>query len=98
VAGTVALSPLDRCLRRGSVVRIRGERIASVRVFVGGRLVHGLRVRPLRHFVRIRLLRNFKPGRYRVTARIRFEHGSATPPVTLIRHVRVCARPPKFTG
>jgi hypothetical protein len=98
VAGSVALSPLKRCLRRGSVVRIRGERIAGVRVFVAGRLVRGLRVRPLQHLVRIRLLRDFRPGRYRVTARIRFERGSATPPLTLVRRVRVCSRPPRFTG
>jgi len=39
------------------------------------------------------------PGTYRVTARITFERGAATAPVTLTRRVRVCAsRAPRFTG
>ena len=77
---------------------IRGERIARVAVFVAGRRVRGLSVRPLRHQVRIRVLRSFSPGRYRVTARIKFERGSGTPPLVLVRAVRVCAPRLRFTG
>lgn len=97
VAGAVSLSPLRSCLRRGSVATIRGERISRVALFVGGRRIRGLSIRPLRHQVKIRLTRSFRPGRYRVTARIHFQRGSGTPPLVLVRRVRVCA-PPRFTG
>ena len=97
VSGAAALSPLRSCLRRGSIVTIRGERIDRVAVFAGGERVRGLGVRPLRHQVRIVLRRNFPPGRYRVRAAIRFERGAATAPLVLTRRVTICARP-RFTG
>jgi uncharacterized repeat protein (TIGR01451 family) len=101
VAGQSALSPLRGCLRRGSRVVIRGSRIASITVTVGGERVGGLRVRPLQTRAIIQLVRNFKPGRYRATATIRFERGAGTPTVRLTRTVRVCAaaaQAPQFTG
>ena len=97
VSGAAALSPLRSCLRRGSIVTIRGEHIDRVTVSVAGRRVSGLVVRPLRHQARILLRRNYPPGRYRVRVAIRFERGAATAPLVLTRRVTVCARP-RFTG
>ena len=97
VSGAAALSPLRSCLRRGSIVTIRGERIDHVTVSVAGERVRGLVVQPLRHQARILLRRNYPPGRYRVRVAIRFERGAATAPLVLTRRVTVCARP-RFTG
>ena len=97
VSGAAAISPLRSCLRRGSIVTIRGERIDHVTVSVAGERVSGLVVRPLRHQARILLRRNFPPGHYRVRVAIRFERGAATAPLVLTRRVTVCARP-RFTG
>ena len=97
MSGAAALSPLRSCLRRGSIVTIRGEHIRRVAVFAAGERVRGLGVRPLRHQVRIVLRRNYPPGRYRVRVAIRFERGAATAPLVLTRRVTVCARP-RFTG
>jgi Prealbumin-like fold domain len=99
VAGTTELPPLRRCVRRGSRVAIRGARIARVVVFVGGDRVRGLSVRPLQRRAIVRLRRSFAPGRYRVTAVVRFERGAGTPTLRLTRRVRVCAsQGPRFTG
>jgi hypothetical protein len=100
-AGAAEMSPLRRCLRKGSRVTIRGSRIARVNVVVNGRRVGGLQVRALQDRVVIRLARNFDPGGYRATAVVRFQRGSATPSLRLTRVVRVCARAqvlPRFTG
>ena len=98
-AGTSSLAPLRRCLRRGSRVTVRGERIRSIRLSVGGRRVRGVRVRALQRRAAIRIARAFPPGRYRVHAVIRFQPGAATPARRLTRAVRVCAsRAPRFTG
>ena len=80
---------------------VRGERIRSIRVSVGGQHVSGLRVRTLQDRATIRVTRSFPPGRYRVHAVIRFQAGAATPTRRLTRAVRVCARRqvlPRFTG
>ena len=61
-AGAAALSPLRRCLRKGSRVAIRGSRIAQVRVVVNGRRVGGLQVRALQDRVVIRLRRELRAG------------------------------------
>jgi archaellum component FlaG (FlaF/FlaG flagellin family) len=99
VAGTTALPPLKRCLRRGSRVAIRGTKIATVQVFVGGDRILGLTVRPLQRRAIVRLRRSFTPGRYRATAVVRFERGAGTPTLRLRREVRVCAsRAARFTG
>ena len=100
VAGLSALSPIRGCLRRGSRVVIRGSRIASITVTVGGKRVGGLRVQALQRRAIIHVVGNLKPGRYRATATIRFQRGSDTPTVRLTRTVRVCAaaQPPRFTG
>jgi hypothetical protein len=101
-AGTAGVAGVSRsrgCLRRGSVVTVRGSRIASIRVSVGGERVRGLSVRPEQRLARIRLTRNFAPGRYRVTARVAFQRGSGTPRAVLHRTVRICAPArPRFTG
>jgi hypothetical protein len=99
-AGAAGVSRVGGCLRRGSVVIVRGARIASIRVSVGGERVRGLSVRPEQRQARIRLLRNFPPGRYRVTARVAFQRGSGTPRAVLHRTVSICARvgSPRFTG
>jgi Prealbumin-like fold domain len=101
VAGRAAMSPLRRCLRRGSRVTIFGSRIARVRVFVRGRRVGGLQVSALQRRAIIRLRRDFVPGRHRATAVVRFQRGAATPTVRLKRVVRICAQrqaPPPVTG
>jgi prealbumin domain-containing protein len=101
VAGQSALSPLRGCVRRGSRVVISGSRIASITVTIGGRRVGGLRVQSLQRRAIIHVVGNPTPGRYRVTATIRFQRGSGTPTVRLTRTVRVCAaaaQAPAFTG
>lgn len=90
VAGSVAGLSLPSCLRRGSRVTLGVSRVASVHVFVGGEPVRGLSVRPLQNRVVIRVRKDFAPGRYRVTARIRYQRGAGTAPVRITRTVRVC--------
>jgi hypothetical protein len=41
------------------------------------------------------LNRVFSPGRHRLTIRITFEPGAATPPATLTRTIVVCGRAPR---
>ena len=94
-----ALVALPACVRRGSTVVIRGRRIARVALSVNRRPLAGVSLEPLDTGVRVRVRRRFPPGRYRVSARVRFEQGSGTAPVTLRRVARVCGRPaPRFTG
>jgi hypothetical protein len=102
-AGRASLRRMPRCLRRGSRVTIRGARMAAVRVTLGGRRVGGLRIRALQRRAVIRLRRDFRPGRHRLTARVRFQRGAATPTLRLTRTVRICAplrsqTQPRFTG
>jgi hypothetical protein len=92
VAGAVATSRLPSCLRRGSVVVLRASRVASVQLFVGNEPIPGVSVRPLQRRVVIRVRRDFAPGRYRVTARVRYQRGAGTAPVRLTRTVRVCGQ------
>ncbi|HET8755207.1 MAG TPA: hypothetical protein VFM58_04320 [Solirubrobacteraceae bacterium] len=92
VAGQVALSKAPSCLRRGSRVVIRTSRVASVRLFVGGEPLRGVTVAALQDRIVIRVTKDFAPGRYRVTARVRFQRGAGTAPVRLSRTVRVCGR------
>jgi len=103
VAGVAAVGRLPSCLRRGSVVSLRVSRAASASFFVGNRRIRGLSVRPLQSRVVVRILRDLIPGRYRVTARVRFQRGAGTAPVRLVGNVRVCGalrrpRQPVFTG
>jgi uncharacterized repeat protein (TIGR01451 family) len=101
VAGESSVSPIRGCLRHGSRVVVSGSRIASITVTVGGRRVGGLRVQPLQRRAIIQIVGNPAPGRYHVTATIRFQRGAGTPTVRLTRTVRVCARAaqaPNFTG
>jgi hypothetical protein len=74
-------------------VTLRLSRVASVQLFVGGEPVSGVSVRPLQDRVVMRVTKDFAPGRYRVTARIRYQKGARTAPVRLTRTVRVCGRP-----
>jgi hypothetical protein len=58
-----------------------------------------LDVRALQRRAIVRVMRDLTPGRYHVTAEIRFQRGAATAPVRLARTVRVCATgAPRFTG
>jgi len=82
-------------------VNLAGTRIASVRVFVNGRLNRGLTLKSIQARVTPRV--TLRPGRrYRVTARVTFQRGTGSPPVTLTTVVRVCAARhagrPTFTG
>jgi uncharacterized repeat protein (TIGR01451 family) len=100
VAGIVVRSPLRRCIR-SHVPRVTfsGDRVRSVRVYVNGHRVRSLNLRTLQSTARPRV--TLAPGRYRVTARVTFQPGSATPGVSLSRVVRVCAAAalaPRFTG
>lgn len=92
VAGEAATSSLPSCLRRGSRVTLRLSRVASVRLFVGGEHIRGVSVRPLASRVVIRVNKDFAPGRYRLTARVRYQPGAGTAPVRLTRTIRVCGR------
>jgi hypothetical protein len=79
-------------------VDFTGTRIAEIRLLVNGRLRRDLNIRTLRAVERPRI--TLAPGRHRITARVTFQRGSGTPPVTLTRIVRICAPPglPRFTG
>ena len=96
VAGAVATSRLPSCLRRGSVVILRALRVASVRLFVGNEPIHGVSVRPLQRRVVIRVRQDFAPGRYRVTARVRYQRGAGTAPV--VSPARFALRPAAPVG
>jgi hypothetical protein len=97
VAGISASSA--RCITRASQVRLLGQRMARITVFVNGRRVPSRTVRLLQRSV-IPLTRVFSPGPHRLTIRVSFERGSATPPVTLSRTIVVCGptRAPRVTG
>ena len=79
-------------------VNFAGTRIATVRVYVNGRLRRNLTVQTLQRRVTPRV--TLAPGRYRVSARVTFERGAGTPPVSFAGAVRICgARSlPRFTG
>ena len=80
-------------------MNLSGTRIARVRIFVNGRLRRGLNVRTLQSRVRPRV--TLARGSYRVVARVTFELGSGTPPITLAQPVRICPPPaaaPNFPG
>jgi hypothetical protein len=98
VAGFRFRQATDRCITsRVPRVDFSGTRIRRIRVFVEGRLVRNLTVRTLQRRVTPRV--TLDPGRYRVTARVIFQRGSGTPPVTFSRIVRICAAAqPRFTG
>jgi hypothetical protein len=96
---------INSCLRtRVPHVSFEGTRIASVRVFVNGHLHRNLSVQTLQRSVTPHV--TLPPGRYRVTARVTFEPGSGTPPVTFAGTVRICGTqhlpagrvPVTFTG
>jgi hypothetical protein len=73
-------------------VTLRLKRVASVHLFVGGEPIRGVSVRPLARRVVIRVNKDFAPGRYRVTARVRYQQGAGTAPVRISRTIRVCGR------
>jgi hypothetical protein len=106
VSGTagVRVPSLRRCLRRGSVVVVRVQRAASVRLSLGGRPLRGVQVRPLADRIVIRITRAVPPGRHRIDAVVRFQRGADTATVRLSRAIRGCAAarrspaPPPVTG
>jgi hypothetical protein len=100
VAGAIFRKVTAACVRtRVPRVPLQGTRIASVRVYVDGRLrravtVHSLQSR-LTPGVRLR------PGSYGVRVRVTFQRGTGSPPVALATRIRICARErasPVFTG
>jgi hypothetical protein len=93
IAGLRFAQATRRCIgARVPRVDFRGLRVAAVRIFVNGRRIRSLTLRTLQRRTLPRV--TLEPGRYRVTARVRFQRGSGTPPVRLTRIVRICARPP----
>jgi hypothetical protein len=89
VAGAIFHKAIASCVsKRVPRISFRGTRIASVKVFVNGHLHRELTVRTLQRRVTPRV--TVPPGRYRIVARVTFEHGSGTPPVTLVGTVRIC--------
>lgn len=101
VAGTASIVPprLPSCLRRGSIVRLQVARARTAAFFVGGRRIRGIGVLPLERQVVVRVRRDLRPGRYRVTVRIVFERGAGTKPVAMTGWVRTCAaQRPRVTG
>jgi hypothetical protein len=103
-AGVRSLTSLLRRATRGCIgprlprVNVAGTRIAVVRVYVAGRLVRRLTPGILQRRVRSRV--TLPPGRHRLTLRVSFQRGSATPPVWLSHVVTICgpAAVPRFTG
>jgi hypothetical protein len=80
-------------------VGFQGTRIATVQVFVNGERRRTLNFDTLQRRLTPRV--TLGRGRYRVSARVRFERGSGSPPVTLTQVIRVCAArraQPPFTG
>jgi hypothetical protein len=70
-----------------------------LRVFENGHLRRNLTMRTLQRRVTPRV--TLAPRRYRVVARVSFERGSGTPPVTLVGTLRICAArrlAPQFKG
>lgn len=98
-AGAAGVASIPRCVRRGTRITLRLARVARVRVSSGGERVRGLAIRPLQSRVVIVVRRAFPPGRYLVRARVVFQRGSGTAPLTLRRRIRACASAaPRFTG
>ena len=88
------------CVASVSQVRLLGTHVSVIRVSVDGRRVNRERLQILQRSA-TPLPRLFGPGRHRLTVRVRFERGSASPPVTLTRTITICAalgRQPHFTG
>jgi hypothetical protein len=87
-----------RCItNRVPRVNFSGTHIRRVRVYVNGQLRRNLNLVTLQRRVTPRV--TLPPGRYRVTARVTFQRGAGTPPVTLTRVIRICAAAqPRFTG
>jgi hypothetical protein len=98
VAGVLFRNATRGCIgTRVPRIPFRGTRISRIRVFITGREDRRLTVRALQRRVRPRV--RLAPGTYRVTVRVIFQRGAATPAVTLTRRVAICgAAPPRFTG
>jgi hypothetical protein len=99
VAGITATSA--RCITHASQVQLIGQRMGRIQVSVDGRRISTRTLRLLQRRT-TPLTRIFAPGRHRLTIRVTFERGSATPPVTLSRVITVCGptarAAPRVTG
>ena len=98
--GVAGLRVGGGCVARVSQVRLLGTHVSLIRVSVDGRRVNRERLRILQRSA-TPLPRLFGPGRHRLTVRVRFEHGSSSPAITLTRTITICAAPrrqPHFTG
>ena len=100
VAGIDFRKATSACIReRVPRISFEGTRVASVRIFVNGRLERRLNLQSLQARVTPRVIRG--PGRYRLRVRATFQRGTGSPPVTLRTVIRVCAARagrPAFTG
>jgi hypothetical protein len=98
VAGLMLRGAASGCIvPRAPRVPVRGTRMRRIDVYVDGRRARSLGVGTLQAGAgpRVRLA----PGFHRITVRIAFEPGAATPPVTLTRTVEICGPgAPRFTG
>ena len=92
-SGVAGVTAIQGCLgARVPRVNLHGSRIARLEVFVNGRFVGTLTPAVLQRAHRPRV--DLAPGqRYRVRVRVVFQPGSGTPPVTISRVIRTCARP-----
>lgn len=101
-AGVLFRRVTTGCIPPGRVPRVvfAGTRVASVRVYVNGRLDRRLTVRSLQTRLRPRVLG--RPGaRLRLRVVVTFQRGTGSPPVTLRARVEICAvrrGRPSFTG
>ena len=90
VAGIDFRKTTSACIReRVPRISFEGTRVASVRVFVNGRLERRLNLQSLQARVTPRVIRG--PGRYRLRVRATFQRGTGSPPVTLRTVIRICA-------
>jgi hypothetical protein len=98
IASVLFQRAIRGCITRIPHVNFRGTRIRRVRVYVNGRLQRRVTLRLLQR--RVRPVARLAPGRYRLAARVDFQHGAGTAPVTLRGTLRVCraAAPPPVTG
>jgi hypothetical protein len=101
-AGVLFRRAAAGCIR-GRVPRVNfaGTRVASVRVFVNGRLERRLNFRSLQARLTPRVIRG--PGTHRLRVQVAFQRGTGSPPVTLRTTIRICGPPraaarPSFTG
>jgi hypothetical protein len=102
VAGALFRRATSGCIRtRAPRVNFEGTRVASVQVYVNGRVRRSLTIHTLQSRMTPRI--TLRPGTYKVRVRVTFQRGTGSPPVVLAGTVRICGPPraaarPAFTG